>query len=214
MFKRTLDDLVRADPSTDFGKGCWEKVLSSWMPGDPYQPEPLTPNTYVAKALISQWIKPDSVLEIGVRAGYSAVAMRYGHAFSVYLGVDADNGCWGGEVGFCEHAGKLLKEMSGLQWEIHIGDSHLLETVHHDGQPFDLAHVDGDHSLDGAIQDIELCLRSGVKFIAVDDFDFIADVRVAVVKMINEHHLNYRFFSDDGYRGTMVLWKPDTPAPK
>lgn len=202
-----------ADMSLEWSKNVWERVRSSWMPGDPYQPEPLTPNTYVAKAMIAADFQPRTVVEIGVRAGYSAVAFREGHRFEAYLGIDADNGLWGGQVGFCEHAKKLLGSMEHLEWELFIVDSHALQLIKCDGRPFDLAHVDGDHSLEGAIADIELCLRSDVRFIAVDDVDFIPEVRVAVMKMIKEHNLQFRYYNDGGYRGTTVLWKPGVTPP-
>jgi hypothetical protein len=80
----------------------WQRLLAQWVEGDPYQPEAGTERYYETKARIAAWLKPKRVAEIGVRAGYSALAFHMGHPFTEYYGLDLDEGGWGGERGYMD----------------------------------------------------------------------------------------------------------------
>lgn len=77
----------------------------------------------------------------------------------------------------------------------------------------DLAHIDGDHSYAGALHDIGLCLAAGTRYVVVDDYDLVADVRIAVREILGARRLTALFVGDGGYRGNAVLANAGVPFP-
>jgi len=95
------------------------------------------------------------VLELGVRAGYSAEVFLAAGARS-YVGVDLEDGWWG-EVGLVEPAMQALAERYPMREIAYmLADSHAPSTIAEIGKlaPFDLIHFDGDQFYDGATQDL------------------------------------------------------------
>lgn len=152
-------------------------------------------------------LKPRRIVEIGVRAGYSAWSMIQGAEPESYFGIDlyGDNDAaslW--MPAFYRTAHKLL---SGLKTPFVIirHDSHRLAGV----PTSDFYHVDGDHSEDGAYMDLMLCWRSlpDEGYILCDDYDFMSDVRRAVDRFCDERHtlLTTRYIKS--YRGEFLIRK-------
>lgn len=109
--------------------------------------------------------KPTKVFEIGVRAGYTAYFILQGaaHAVQKYRGIDLETYL----LGSTDCARKLLRPLCS-DAVIEVGNSHELQNL---GDEYDLIHVDGDHSYEGKLADLQLALNSlapnGV--IVVDD---------------------------------------------
>jgi len=146
--------------------------------GKPWKPE--AHNSAVFKAAIAQSIQPSRIFEIGIRAGYSAAAFLYANPSATYVGMDMNQSIrglapWGGRKNFMRHAEDVLKirypEATVETFEMNSLSSEARELVE-SMEPFDLVHVDGDHSESGCLSDLYLA-RDVVKpggFILADDF--------------------------------------------
>lgn len=193
----------------------WNKVLRHWVSSDPFRPgvdyvttEASIAEYYRVKYSVAEWIKPKSITEIGVRAGYSAAAfLQAGHT-EIFNAIDYDDGSNGGILGFCQTHARNTIETYNVKLNFRVPCNSQLLTVLPDG-PSDLLHVDGDHTYEGCFHDMELGLRSGCKWILVDDFDFIKSCGRAAVdcaKHWKAEELYYVY--DGGYRGNMLLRNP------
>ena len=116
---------------------------------------------------IAQLLRPVSVLEIGVRAGYTA-AMFLASGCMKYVGLDATDS-WGGTPGAVDWAKLMLPtNFPTASVKIHHVNTQSLKTFAGYGN-FDLVHVDGDHSLQGCLHDLMLSLSCNPRWILVDD---------------------------------------------
>lgn len=144
---------------------------------------------YREKFAILSLLRPFSVCEIGVRAGYFAACALSASA-SVYFGYDATDE-WGGAQGAVEFAEVSLPEMFP---EARIKMTHLdTQSVRKlDCGNVELVHVDGDHTEQGALHDLELALKVATKWILVDDIVHHADtVLIAARRFCSFHQLRY-----------------------
>jgi hypothetical protein len=168
-------------------------------PADPWpateRPEDVR-HCYEFKFAVSQLLRPDRILEIGVRYGYSAAAFLAGSPGAAYVGLDADNSTYGGTGGAYREAERMLRE--NFDSEILI-----LECDTQAGRPdlapgFDLAHVDGDHSRAGCLSDLRLAVALGAKRILVDDITHPPDpgVAEAVAEFLAETGYEHVYFPD------------------
>jgi ADP-heptose:LPS heptosyltransferase/predicted O-methyltransferase YrrM len=122
-------------------------------------------NNHVALAFLADRLQPRSYLEVGVRTGGSMVQVLAAANPGEVVAMDL----WEGEyaslpnhVGYTRNQLQKFQERIGkaspLQF-IH-GDSHLeLKELIRQGRSFDLVTIDGDHSLEGAREDLEDALR-------------------------------------------------------
>lgn len=183
---------------------AWAEIHRRWLPDDTVRPdERYAAQLRVKFDTVAQMQPPPKVIaEIGVRAGYSALAMLLAAPQAHYVGIEQDRGQFGGEPGITERAvGTVL---AGFDYEIVYMDSQQLHQL-----PFhaDFFHVDGDHSYDGAWHDLELAWRYS-RFVLVDDYDYIRSVQAAVDHFIVTHRLVYpacQALGDGGFRGSMLL---------
>lgn len=169
---------MNAFPSID----CWQHVICP--DDDPkFGREPCY-SYYQAKYEIARRLSPQRIAEIGVRYGYSAWAMLCAAPTAEYTGFDAQAGTHGGVKGVntFDYVGGLLgMDYPEATIELRRLDTQRLDSL---GGPFDLIHVDGDHSERGCRHDLNLAwsaLAPGGA-ILVDDYDYIAGVRRAVKK--------------------------------
>lgn len=140
---------------------------------------------YRTKYDICKEVSPKSILEIGVRAGYSAISFLSACPDASYVGVDAENGTHGGKGGpWMWWAQKILRDFN-VQFV--KADSQTLSEL--PGGPYDLIHVDGDHTTAGALHDMNIALNSLASggIMLVDDYDYIKEVRKAVDKFHIAH---------------------------
>jgi hypothetical protein len=129
---------------------------------------------YTEKYALATLLKPRSVVEIGVCAGYSAAAFLAAGAES-YTGYDTGGGADGGYAGATDYARRMLS--------VRFPDraAHIFEadSRHLGGLPVaDLCHIDGGHDFETCRNDLQLA-EGGYRWLLVDDYDFLPAVRRA-----------------------------------
>ena len=121
-------------------------------PGDTYFLErlPDMQQVYDVAERIAREYRPKTILEIGVRAGYSAYAFIKGSGQVLkYTGIDLDDqAMYGGP--WLWYAEELLANLN-VSWEIKKVDSQSLTEIR---GLFDLIHIDGDHTYKGCLHDM------------------------------------------------------------
>jgi len=172
---------------------------------------------YWSKYTIARRYRPTRILEIGVRAGYSALAFLEAahdqgrHQEVVYVGIDGETGTHGGEGGpYLPWAEKILNEPHGPEYKVILLEANtqralpesVIQVLENEGR-FDLIHVDGDHTKRGALSDLDLAvgflMPNGV--ILIDDYDRAPAVKEAIDEWIETHpewdHLYIPSFNGD-----------------
>jgi hypothetical protein len=150
----------------------WLKTLSKILQGkDIGDHHYLYGSTYPLYYEVGAALKPKSILEIGVRFGYSLASLSSGAGITANIfGIDFESYA----INSVAIATNSLKSL-GVTANIMYGDSHLFDVEKKFGRKyFDLIHIDGDHSTNGALIDIAKYSKYTNK-ILVDD---ITDARV------------------------------------
>jgi predicted O-methyltransferase YrrM len=131
-------------------------------------------------------LQPKIIVELGVRAGYSAQAFMQACPTAQYFGFDANTGTCGGaaDTRYTDFARVQLAPYNAV-----IDDK--FDTQKHDALPiprFDLAHVDADHSTESALHDLDMCCHSmgANSVMLIDDFDMDTVAR-AVYKFLDRN---------------------------
>ena len=126
-------------------------------------------------------------LEIGVRTGYQGVVLaKATRGNCTYVGVDPNLYVQNG-LALAGRTFALLRQrmlgfdyvlIQGYSWDRDIGDTLAYSA------PFDLIHIDGDHTLAGKLIDLELArhLIAPNGLVLVDDYDHHELVRDAVAR--------------------------------
>jgi 2-polyprenyl-3-methyl-5-hydroxy-6-metoxy-1,4-benzoquinol methylase len=154
-----LDAIVNCARSTDYDfreTACAQDPLAHRFPDwVPY---------YKTKWAIGRVLQPASILEIGVRYGYSAAAFLHGSPDATYLGLDLDCDDFGGVKGAIQWARKITDRFSA---NFLVADSQSMNSF--PGGVYDLVHVDGQQDGDGSFHDLELAVRQG-RYVLADGF--------------------------------------------
>lgn len=119
---------------------------------------------YRLKWAIAKVLQPTSILEIGVRYGYSARAFLEAAPAARYMGLDADLPIFGGHPGALEWAGQSLKD-----FDVELLKENTQNLVRLPGDDYDLIHVDGQQDGDGTFHDLNLALNQG-RYILIDGY--------------------------------------------
>jgi SAM-dependent methyltransferase len=119
---------------------------------------------YGLKWAIAHVLKPASILEIGVRFGYSAAAFLHGHPSAHYVGIDLDTDSYGGVKGAINWAKKITHEFAT---EYLVADTQAMKRF--PGNIYDLIHVDGQQDGDSSFHDLELATKQG-RYVLVDGY--------------------------------------------
>ena len=119
---------------------------------------------YKMKYAICKAINPSSILEVGVRYGYSCMAFLEAVPRASYLGIDADRDSFGGVEGALEWAKESAKSYDAL---FLTEDTQLLTDF--PGEEYDLIHIDGQQDGDGTFHDLEMAVRKA-KYLLLDGF--------------------------------------------
>lgn len=146
---------------------------------------------------IADGLKMNSIIEIGVRTGYSALAFLTSHPKASYIGYDNCSECNAAQI---EWAKTLLSKFNA---KIVIADTQKLNSLK---ERADFIHVDGDHTEKGADHDLHLAIQAlnpgGT--VLIDDYDYIPTVRKAVDKFLKDHpNLKSRYIKT--LRGDIVI---------
>jgi hypothetical protein len=171
--------------------------------GDPWlaveDPE-LVVRLYGEKHHVAALLRPRSIVEIGVRAGYSAAAFLAAVPGCSYLGIDADVGHSGGWPGALEKAEAMLLNHFGDRARLLKLNTRELETL--PCGAVDLVHVDGDHSYAGCLHDLELAAGVG-RWLLVDDIEWENSVRAAATAFVSQG--GYRAIELPTVRGDLLI---------
>jgi predicted O-methyltransferase YrrM len=137
---------------------------------------------YVALHALVAARRPRRIVEIGVRLGYSAFAMLCAAREAEYFGFDADLCTWGGVPGALWDARRMLRrEFPRARITVRREDT---ATPGLRLPAADVYFVDGNHSEDGALRDMELCAAAADPtrgaLLLVDDVTHEAGVARAV----------------------------------
>lgn len=152
---------------------------------------------------ISKFYQPSSILEIGVRFGYSLGSMvKASDKIQFVKGVDCEDPNYGSNT--LKTAEINIKKYinSNIKYEFLLQDSHLIEKL---DQKYDLIHIDGDHSYDGKIKDLNLTLDH-CKILIIDDYSFFPEVTKAADDWckVNSSKIKSNY-TLDSIRGTLVI---------
>lgn len=153
-------------------------------------PNPYDDDTYNMYAEVAASLGPETILEIGVYKGYSMAAMLFGSASTVHVALGVDKSLGG--PGVTRRAIFRLREAFP-----NCGIGYLEIDSQIDWQevpkgPYDIVHIDGDHSYEAASNDLEhfgsLVSERGV-VIVHDTID--PPVYQATMEFAARHNMHY-----------------------
>jgi hypothetical protein len=182
----------------------WPELSAILHPSDCPPPESWR-RSYETKFALAKLLQPTSIFEIGVRAGYSALAFLRAVPTARYVGVDINGDQHGGFFGAIDHARRLLISFDA---EIHEASSIDYAMTHEGSRQasFDLIHVDGDHSFDGCRFDLQLAHRIGYRHLLVDDYSGIQDVQSACDEFAEANDSSLvQIVIQDGHNGSILF---------
>jgi SAM-dependent methyltransferase len=155
---------------------------------------------YRLKWAIAKVIQPSSILEIGVRYGYSALSFLQGSPTARYIGIDIDNSEYGGKVGALNWA---RDKMADYNAQVLVGNSQ--EMREFPGGQYDLVHVDGQQDGDSTYRDLEKAVKQG-KYILVDGYFWSPENYVGCNAFLQDHKdLIEYYFVIPGYAGELLI---------
>lgn len=146
---------------------------------------------YQQKYDICKYQDPKTVVEIGVRAGYSALVFLQACPEASYLGIDFETYDEGENS--TKWAKRLLKPYNFEIWKLNT-----LSMVSIEKKNIDFFHIDGDHSAEGVFHDLDLAFEciSDKGLILCDDFD-LKEVGIGIRKWLrrHDHEVNYEYIT-------------------
>lgn len=177
-------ELLKGDGSRIFGSECVKaayeieanyrtstydhrSMLPRFANDSPFYLEQYRVGYACFKREVARVLRPKLIVEIGIGVGIGALAMMDGAPFgTVYEGIDNDEADFPvtPKVKPSQFVHTVM-EMKGYQHNIQIMDSKKTSTI----TKADLVHVDGDHSREGARNDVDLAWASGAAWILCDD---------------------------------------------
>lgn len=150
---------------------------------------------------ISKFYQPESILEIGVRYGYSLYSLVKGSdKVNFVLGYDIDEY----DEGSLAVAEKNLKEFLSDDIEIIMQNENTQHIEELDGF-VDMIHIDGDHSYDGKVHDLEIT-KQKCKVLIIDDYEHIKEVKMATDEFIRKNKSVIKnHYLLKSFRGTYII---------
>ena len=185
-------ELAKAPTTQEILAGCYVYPADrskAWFAADNYYP---------LYWKLAHALRPERVLEIGVRFGYSAVALCRGAGrIRRYRGLDNES-----YVAGCLEQARTNLARAGIadtrsRCLLRVDTRREDATLHVEPCTWDLVHVDGDHSYEGCLKDLRLVwphVRDGGVVVA-DDYransggvyqacqDFHREVRASLVEV-------------------------------
>lgn len=155
---------------------------------------------YKLKWAMAHVLKPASILEIGVRFGYSAAAFLNGCPSARYIGIDLDSDSFGGTKGAIKWARKIT---SGFKADYIVADTQSLSRL--PGGIYDLVHVDGQQDGDGSFHDLSLAVKQA-RYILVDGYFWTRANFMAVNEFLFQNADLLEFYGViPGYAGELLI---------
>ncbi|MFM2431857.1 MAG: hypothetical protein RLZZ511_3070 [Cyanobacteriota bacterium] len=170
-------------------------------PADPLKAQfPGWVDYYRLKAAIAQVLQPRTILEIGVRYGYSGHAFLAACPSASYLGIDLDSDISGGVKGAITWAKAILHPFNA---EFLIADTQTLSAF--PGATYDFIHVDGQQDGDSSFHDLNLALQQG-RYILVDGYHWTNQNFLAVNDWLLQHRDRLDWYGTiPGYAGELLI---------
>lgn len=130
---------------------------------------------YRMKFAIAMAVKPASILEIGVRYGYSAISFLSAAPKARFVGIDNNSCTFGGKEGSKHWAQKITFK---YDTKFICADSQKMSCF--PGEKYDLIHIDGQQDGDGTYNDLEKAIRKG-RYILVDGYFWSKDNMLSIM---------------------------------
>jgi 2-polyprenyl-3-methyl-5-hydroxy-6-metoxy-1,4-benzoquinol methylase len=163
---------------------------------------------YRLKWAIARTLKPQSILEIGVRYGYSAHAFLDAMSDSHYVGIDLDCELAGGVKGAINWAKQILDPFNA---DLIVADSQAMSQF--PGDRYDLIHVDGQQDGDSSFHDLKLAIAQG-DYVLVDGYHWSPTNFQAVNDFLHQYRDRIDWYGViPGYAGELLI-KPHPPTVK
>jgi cyclopropane fatty-acyl-phospholipid synthase-like methyltransferase len=196
-----LDAIQQAFQTSDYN------FLVTAHPADPRRSDfPAWVDYYRLKWAIARVLQPTSILEIGVRYGYSAHAFLTACPTSTYLGIDLDSDVAGGVVGAIDWAKKIMRPFSA---NFLVADTQAM--LQFPGDRYDFVHVDGQQDGDSSFHDLGLALVQG-NYVLVDGYHWTPQNFFAVNDFLLQHRDRLDWYGViPGYGGELLI-KVKTPV--
>ena len=175
-----------------------DELRRGWLPGDRMEWTPDNVRWLMNLHAVALRLRPTFIAEIGVRCGYSGFAMLSAVPTARYLGIDDYSASYGGHRDGLAHARNLL---AAFDAEIVVQRSQDVVTL---PEGVDLLHIDGEHSVEGCTSDLNLGLRSGVRWMLVDDTAYAKKVGRALKAWLDVNPVEVEWL-DNGTRGCALL---------
>jgi len=155
---------------------------------------------YQWKYAICKSINPRSILEIGVRYGYSAITFLRASEGATYLDIDNNSESYGGAIGAIEWAKKITENYETI---FLIADTQAMTTL--PGKFYDFIHIDGQQDGDGTYHDLELSLKKG-KWILVDGYFWTKENTLSSTHFLEKYKkfIDYSIIIND-YAGELLI---------
>lgn len=158
-------------------------------------------NYYEVYYAIGKYYQPKSILEIGVRYGYSLYSIMAACENLEYVrGYDIDEY----DSGSIETANKNISKVISdkINFKVENKNTQNLKSIR---KKYDLIHIDGDHTFNGKLHDLNL-VKNNCKVLVVDDYNHIREVKSAVEKFVSENEdIIEKNFIINSMRGTYII---------
>jgi len=155
---------------------------------------------YKLKWSIAKAIQPKSILEIGVRYGYSAITFLDASPKASFTGIDLNIDHFGGEVDAIDWAKKITEEYDS---KFVIADSQEMDEF--PGTFYDLIHVDGAQNGDSTYNDLKKAILQG-RFILVDGYFWTQENFLSSSTFIKDYKFLIEYcFIIPGYAGELLI---------
>ncbi len=155
---------------------------------------------YRLKWSIASVLQPSSILEVGVRYGYSAAAFLDASPQSKYVGIDLDSDTFGGVKGAMLWARKITRLYPS---EFIVADTQQMRKF--PGGIYDLIHLDGQQDGDGTWHDLQLAIRQA-RWLLVDGYFWTDRNFLSISHFLHRYRDAIRFYGViPGYAGELLI---------
>jgi predicted O-methyltransferase YrrM len=147
-----LDDIKTESGTREWLTEHWIEAVDQAKVEAEGSPNPYLDDTYDFYSSVAAYVKPKTILEIGVYKGYSMAAMLKGANGSVHVALGVDISL-GGE-GVTMAAIKKLRQEFPDAGVCYLEIDSQTEYAKVPKGPFDIVHIDGDHSYEACTNDL------------------------------------------------------------
>ncbi len=155
---------------------------------------------YRLKWSIARVLQPSSILEVGVRYGYSAFTFLDACPQATYLGIDLDSDSFGGVKGAMLWAKEITRAHHA---QFLVADTQKMSRF--PGGIYDLIHVDGQQDGDGSWHDLQLAVKQA-RWVLVDGYFWTSQNFLSISYFLHRYRDVIRFYGViPGYAGELLI---------